>query len=60
MNVIDFKSRDDNNQFEDLSLSERQIMIESWNSDMAQHLDEIRKHAAELEALLKAREAFDF
>ncbi|WP_164836397.1 hypothetical protein [Sinorhizobium medicae] len=51
MNVINFPAQ---NEFEDLSLSERMIIIESWHEEMEDNLSRIRESAASIAALIEA------
>lgn len=50
-NVINFPAH---NEFEDLSLSERMIIIESWHEEMEDNLSRIRESAASIAALIEA------
>lgn len=51
MNVIEFPSTD----FENLTLIERAMLIEEWQTEMSDNLETIRKTAEAMKALLDAR-----
>jgi|GEM_PF-5007403 len=49
--VINFPAQ---NEFEDRSLPERMIIIESWHEEMEDNLTRIRESAASIAALIEA------
>ncbi|ASP88158.1 hypothetical protein [Sinorhizobium meliloti] len=55
-NVINFPN---SAEFEDLSLAERMIIIESWHEEMEDNLTRIRESAASIAALIEANKRFD-
>lgn len=55
-NVINFPN---SAEFEDLSLAERMIIIESWHEEMEDTLRRMRENVASIEALIEANKRFD-
>jgi hypothetical protein len=55
-NVINFPK---SAELEDLSLSERMIIIESWHEEMEVNLTRIRESAASIATLIEANKRFD-
>lgn len=55
-NVISFPN---SAEFEDLSLAERMIIIESWHEEMEDTLRRMRENVASIEALIEANKRFD-
>ncbi|WP_164856691.1 hypothetical protein [Sinorhizobium meliloti] len=55
MNVINFPDRHD---FENLSLAERMLIIESWIEEMDDNLPRIREAAAAIDKLIEANKKY--
>ncbi|WP_193378240.1 hypothetical protein [Sinorhizobium fredii] len=51
MNVINFPAQTD---YEDLSLAERMLILESWHEEMEDNLTRIRESAAKMVELMEA------